>query len=271
MNRSVPRRKADQALLDLLQARAGDAVALPRSARTSATAASISFLRATRRSVHGSRLCLQSTQEEDSHGDQSQRKRTYGPSASTTAPAARPTSSSRSPRRAPTWRWCSRAARPSIPGKGMLFVTPDQGREGDAAAQDAGMGKPAEHLLGAHRGRRQAGPRREDRAHARRSGHQLPRHDAIAIGRKFVSYIACDSADDAARAIAALEEGQALADLVDLFLEVAARDEQRARGACRAARQHGALALASPTAPCRPRARLPSSPSVSRFSLAGAP
>lgn len=98
------------------------------------------------------------------------------------------------------------ARRTEVPGKGVLFVTPVKGAKATRAAQEAGFAKPANiHSvriegadkpgLGSKMARALAG-----------AGISFRGISAVAIGRKFVSYLACDSAEDAARAIAALKK-----------------------------------------------------------------
>ena len=110
-------------------------------------------------------------------------------------------------RAARTSRWCSRAVPPS-PGKGVMFVTPVKGAKGSKAAQEAGMGKPENiHSVRIEGGDKPGLGSKIARALGGRR-HQLPRHVGAAIGSKFVSYIALDSADDQAQAIAALKKAK---------------------------------------------------------------
>jgi hypothetical protein len=77
------------------------------------------------------------------------------------------------------------------PGKGVMFVTPLKGKKALDAAQQAGMGKP-ENI---HSVRIEGGDK-----------PGLGSKIARALGNAGVSFIACDSADDQARAIAALKK-----------------------------------------------------------------
>ena len=100
----------------------------------------------------------------------------------------------------------ARAPHPEQPGKGVMFVTPLKGAKAMKAAQDAGMGKPENIHSVRIEGGDKAGPRLEDRAALGDAGVSFRGMSAAAIGKKFVSYIACDTADDQARAIAALKK-----------------------------------------------------------------
>ena len=98
---------------------------------------------------------------------------------------------------------------PESPGPGHAVRHPDQGREGDEGARR----RPAWAS-------RRASTRCASRAAtSRASGAKIARAlgdggvsirgmSAIAMGKKFVSFIACDSADDQARAIAALKKAK---------------------------------------------------------------
>jgi hypothetical protein len=91
------------------------------------------------------------------------------------------------------------------PGKGVMFVTPLKGKA-VKAAQDAGMGKPENiHSVRVEGGDKPGLGSKIARALGD-AGINFRGMSAIAIGKKFVSFIACDSADDQARAIAALKK-----------------------------------------------------------------
>jgi len=98
------------------------------------------------------------------------------------------------------------ARRTETPGQGVMFVTPIKGAKAVKAAQDAGFGKP-ENI---HSVRVEGGDKPGLGAKIARTlgdaGINFRGVSAVAIGSKFISYIACDSADDAARAIAALKK-----------------------------------------------------------------
>ena len=98
------------------------------------------------------------------------------------------------------------ARRTETPGQGVMFVTPIKGAKAVKAAQDAGFGRP-ENI---HSVRVEGGDKPGLGAKIARTlgdaGINFRGVSAVAIGTKFISYIACDSADDAARAIAALKK-----------------------------------------------------------------
>ena len=94
------------------------------------------------------------------------------------------------------------------PGKGVMFVTPLKGAKATKAAQEAGMGKP-ENI---HSVRIEGGDKPGLGSKIARclgdASVSFRGMSAAAIGKKFVSYIACDTADDQARAIAALKKAK---------------------------------------------------------------
>ena len=95
---------------------------------------------------------------------------------------------------------------PEQPGKGVLFVSPIKTARAVKAAQAAGLGKP----IGIHSLRIEGGDRPGLGAAITRAlagaGISFRGLTAIAIGRKFISYVACDSAEDAVRAAAVLKK-----------------------------------------------------------------
>jgi hypothetical protein len=95
------------------------------------------------------------------------------------------------------------------PGRGVMFVTPLKGKKAVEAAQQAGMGRPEN----VHSVRIEGGDKPGLGAKIARAlgdaGVNFRGMSAIAIGKKFVSFVATDSADDQARAIAALKKLQA--------------------------------------------------------------
>lgn len=95
---------------------------------------------------------------------------------------------------------------PENPGRGMLFVTPLKGAKATRAAQEAGMGRPETVHSVRIEGSDQPGLGAKITRALGDAGVSFRGISAIAIGRKFVSYIACDSAEDQARAIAALKK-----------------------------------------------------------------
>lgn len=92
------------------------------------------------------------------------------------------------------------------PGRGVMFVTPLKGKKAVEAAQAAGMGQPGS----IHSVRIEGGDKPGLGSKIARTlgdaGVNFRGMSAIAIGKKFVSFVACDSADDQARAIAALKK-----------------------------------------------------------------
>ncbi len=92
------------------------------------------------------------------------------------------------------------------PGHGVMFVTPLKGKKAVAAAQQSGMGRPES----IHSVRIEGGDKPGLGSKIARTlgdaGVNFRGMSAIAMGRKFVSFIACDSAEDQARAIAALKK-----------------------------------------------------------------
>lgn len=98
------------------------------------------------------------------------------------------------------------ARRTDQPGQGVMFVTPVKGAKTLKAAQAAGFGKP-EHI---HSVRVEGGDKPGLGAKIARAlgdaGINVRGISAVAIGRKFISYIACDSADDANKAVGVLKK-----------------------------------------------------------------
>ena len=95
------------------------------------------------------------------------------------------------------------------PGKGVMFVTPLKGTKAVEAAQQSGMGKPDTiHSVRVEGGDRPGLGSKIARALSD-AGINFRGMSAVAIGSKFVSFIALDSADDQARAIAALKKVKA--------------------------------------------------------------
>ena len=88
------------------------------------------------------------------------------------------------------------ARRTEVPGQGVMFVTPVKGAKAVKAAQEAGFGMPGHKPgLGSKIARALGN-----------AGVNFRGVSAVAIGSKFISYIACDSAEDAAKAIAVLKK-----------------------------------------------------------------
>ncbi|HEX2197293.1 MAG TPA: amino acid-binding protein, partial [Burkholderiales bacterium] len=97
-------------------------------------------------------------------------------------------------------------ARRTEPGQGVMFVTPVKGARAVKGAQAAGFSKPQNiHSVRIEGGDKPGLGARIARTLAG-AGVSFRGISAVAIGRKFISYIACDSADDATKAVAALRK-----------------------------------------------------------------
>ena len=97
---------------------------------------------------------------------------------------------------------------PENPGQGMLFVTPIKGAKATRAAQAAGMGKPQTIHSVRVEGGDKPGLGAKIAACLGDAGVSIRGMSGVAIGKKFVSFIACDSAEDQVRAIAALKRAK---------------------------------------------------------------
>ena len=95
---------------------------------------------------------------------------------------------------------------PERPGKGMLFVTPVKGAKAARAAREVGMGIPKTIYSVRIEGADRPGLGAQIARALGDAGVSFRGISGIAIGRKFVSYIACDRAQDQAKAIAALRK-----------------------------------------------------------------
>lgn len=95
---------------------------------------------------------------------------------------------------------------PEQPGKGVLFVTPVRGAKVVRAAQDAGFAKSdslhSVRIDGANR----PGVTAKTARTLADAGISFRALSASAIGSKFVSYVALDSAEDAAKAAGLLKK-----------------------------------------------------------------
>lgn len=92
------------------------------------------------------------------------------------------------------------------PGKGVMFVTPVKGKKVLEAAQQAGMGKPENfHSVRIEGGDKPGLGSKIARCLAD-AGINFRGMSAIAIGSKFMSFVALDSAEDQAKAIGALKK-----------------------------------------------------------------
>ena len=98
------------------------------------------------------------------------------------------------------------ARRTEQPGQGVMFVTPVKGAKAVKAAQAAGFGKPENiHSVRIEGGDKPGLGSKIARALGD-AGVSFRGVSAVAMGRKFISYIACDSAEDAAKAISVLKK-----------------------------------------------------------------
>jgi hypothetical protein len=96
-------------------------------------------------------------------------------------------------------------ARRSEAGKGVMFVTPLKGKA-MKAAQEAGMGQPQTiHSVRIEGGDKPGLGSKIARALGD-AGINFRGMSAIAIGKKFVSFVALDSAEDQAKAISTLKK-----------------------------------------------------------------
>ena len=95
---------------------------------------------------------------------------------------------------------------PESPGQGILFVSPVKGAKATKAAMDAGITKSDTiHAVRIEGGDKPGLGAKITRALGN-AGVSFRGLTAIASGKKFISYVALDSADDAARAVAALKK-----------------------------------------------------------------
>ena len=95
---------------------------------------------------------------------------------------------------------------PESPGQGVLFVTPLKGAKAQRAAASLGMGKPQTiHSVRVEGGDKPGLGARIARTLGR-AGVSFRGLSAIAVGRKFICYLALDSAEDTDRAIQALKK-----------------------------------------------------------------
>ena len=95
---------------------------------------------------------------------------------------------------------------PENPDKGMLFVTPVKGAKVTRAAREAGMGTPQTIYSVRIEGADRPGLGAKIARALGNAGISFRGISGIAIGGRFLSYIACDSARDQAKAIAALKK-----------------------------------------------------------------
>jgi hypothetical protein len=98
------------------------------------------------------------------------------------------------------------ARRTETPGQGVMFVTPIKGARATKAAQEAGMAKPANIYSVRIEGGDKPGLGSKIARALSQAGISFRGMSGAVIGRKFISYIALDSAEDQARAVAALKK-----------------------------------------------------------------
>jgi hypothetical protein len=98
------------------------------------------------------------------------------------------------------------ARRTETPGQGVMFVTPIKGAKATKAAQEAGMSRPANIYSVRIEGGDKAGLGSRIARALSSAGINFRGMSGAVIGRKFISYIALDSAEDQARAVAALKK-----------------------------------------------------------------
>ena len=92
------------------------------------------------------------------------------------------------------------------PGKGVMFVTPLKGKKAMQAAEQAGMGKPGSIYSVRIEGGDKAGLGAKIARALSDAGINFRGLSAVAIGKKFVSFLALDSADDQAKAMSVLKK-----------------------------------------------------------------
>ena len=98
------------------------------------------------------------------------------------------------------------ARRTETPGQGVMFVTPIKGAKAARAAQEAGMARPANIYSVRIEGGDKAGLGSRIARALSSAGINFRGMSGVAIGKKFISYIALDSAEDQAKAVAALKK-----------------------------------------------------------------
>ncbi len=89
---------------------------------------------------------------------------------------------------------------PEQPGTGVMFITPVKGAKVLQAAQAAGFGKSVTTHSVRIEGTDQPGVTAKVMRSLAEAGISFRALSAIAIGKRFVSFVALDSADDAVRA-----------------------------------------------------------------------
>jgi len=94
---------------------------------------------------------------------------------------------------------------PEQPGRGMLFVTPVKGAKVVQAAQAAGFTKPENVHSVRIEGANKPGVTAKTARALANAGISFRALSATGIGSKFVSYVALDTAEDAAKAVGLLK------------------------------------------------------------------
>ena len=94
------------------------------------------------------------------------------------------------------------------PGKGVMFVTPLKGKAAKAA-QESGMGQPQTIYSVRIEGSDKPGLGSRIARTLGDAGINFRGMSALAMGKKFVSFVALDSAEDQAKAISALKKMKA--------------------------------------------------------------
>ncbi len=94
---------------------------------------------------------------------------------------------------------------PEQPGRGILFVTPVKGTKVVQAAQAAGFTKPENLHSVRIEGANKPGVTAKAARALANAGISFRALSATAIGSKFVSYVALDTTEDAAKAVSLLK------------------------------------------------------------------
>ena len=95
---------------------------------------------------------------------------------------------------------------PEMPGKGLLFVMPVKGKKVIAAAQAAGLAAAPDMFMLRIEGGDKPGTTAAIARALATAGISFRAFSATAVGRNFKGFLALDSAEDAARAAAALKK-----------------------------------------------------------------
>jgi hypothetical protein len=95
---------------------------------------------------------------------------------------------------------------PEVPGQGVLFASPIEGAKVTRAAQDAGF-KRSETIHGVRiEGSDKAGLGAKIARTLAESGISFRGMNGMAMGKNFLSFVAVDSAEDAAKAVKVLRK-----------------------------------------------------------------